>query len=86
VRDQSWAVELQVFNLLNLLNPGWGRVQLPTGTVLATTSQIPLLSQVGQTTGATAQPIYRFDPALRRYDDQNFDTYYQLQLALRYTF
>ncbi|HKH90525.1 MAG TPA: carboxypeptidase regulatory-like domain-containing protein [Gemmatimonadaceae bacterium] len=86
VHDHSWALEVQVFNLLNLLNPRWGRIELPTGTVLATTSQIPLLSQVGQTTGPDAQPIYRFDPTLRRYDEQNLDTYYQIQLALRYNF
>jgi len=86
VRDHSWAVELQVFNLLNLLDPSWGRIELPTGTVLATTSQIALLSQVGQTAGPNAQPIYRFDPTLRRYDEQNLDTYYQIQLALRYNF
>ena len=61
-------------------------MQLPTGTVLATSSQIPLLSQVGQTTGPAAQPIYRFDSTLRRYDDQNFETYYQIQLAVRYNF
>ena len=86
VREQEWGLELQVFNLLNLLNERWGRVQMPTGTVLATTSQIPLLSQVGQTAGPTAQPIYRFDSTYRRYDDQNFDTYYQIQLAVRYNF
>jgi hypothetical protein len=27
-----------------------------------------------------------FDPTLSRYDAQSFDTYYQIQLALRYTF
>ena len=86
VRDHSWAVEAQVFNLLNLLNPRWGRVEMPTGTVLATTSQIPLLSQVGETTGRDPQPIYRFDSTLRRYDDRNLDTYYQMQLAVRYNF
>ena len=86
IRDHSWAVELQVFNLLNLLNTSWGRMRLPTGTVLATTSQIPLLSQVSQTAGPDAQPVYRFDPTFRRYDDQNLDSYYQLQLALRYNF
>jgi len=75
-----------VFNFLNLLNSSWGRIALPTGTTLATTSQIPLLSQIGQTTGAGAQPIYRFDSMMRRYSDENFDTYYQLQLAIRYNF
>jgi hypothetical protein len=86
VRAQSLVVELQVFNFLNLLNSGWGRIALPTGTTLATTSQIPLLSQIGQTAGPGAQPIYRFDSKLRRYSDDNFDTYYQLQLAVRYNF
>jgi len=86
VREQSWALELQVFNLLNLLNSDWGRLQMPTGTALATTSQLPLLSQVGETTGPAAQPIYRFDSTLRQYDDQNFDSYYQIQLAIRYDF
>jgi len=86
VRDHSWAAELQVFNLLNLLNPSWGRIELPTGTVIATTNQIPLLSQVGQTAGRNPQPIYQFDSTLRRYDERNLDTYYQIQLALRYNF
>ena len=86
IGKQSLVLELQVFNLLNLLNSSWGRLALPTGTSLATTSQIPLLSQVGQTAGPGAQPIYRFDSKMRRYSDENFDTYYQLQFALRYTF
>jgi hypothetical protein len=86
VREQSFAVELQVFNVLNLLNPRWGRVEVPTGAALATTSQIPLLSQIGETAGAFPQPIYRFDTAMRRYNDDNFDTYYQIQLAVRYNF
>ncbi len=86
VQGQSLALELQVFNLLNLLNPRWGRVELPTGSTLATTSQIPLLSQVGETAGPQGQPIFRFDTTTRRYSHDNVDTYYQLQLAARYTF
>jgi len=42
--------------------------------------------QVGQTAGPDAQPLYRFDSTMSRYDDENFDTYYQIQLAVRYTF
>ena len=86
IREQSLVVELQVFNLLNLLNSSWGRIAMPTGTSLATSSQIPLVSQVGETTGPGAQPIYRFDSKMRRYSDENFDTYYQLQFAIRYNF
>jgi len=86
VGKQSAALELQVFNVLNLLNSRWGRSALPTGATFTTTSQVTLLSQVGQVTGPQAQPIYRFDPAMSRYSDENVDTYYQIQLALRYNF
>lgn len=86
VRDQALQLELQVFNLLNLLNPGWGRMALPTGSNLASTNQIPLLTQVGATSGSGTQPIYRFDPTMSRYSYDNVDTFYQLQFALRYTF
>jgi hypothetical protein len=86
VREQSLVLELQVFNLLNLLSSRWGRMALPTGSSLASTNQIPLLSQIGETGGPRAQPIYRFDTMMRRYGDENFDTYYQLQFAVRYNF
>jgi hypothetical protein len=61
-------------------------MKLPTGAVLATTSQIPLLSQVGETVGPQAQPVYRFDSTMQRSSDENFDSYYQIQLAVRYSF
>jgi hypothetical protein len=80
------GLEVQVFNLLNLLDARWGKMQLPGGTVPTTTNQIPLLSQVGETTGAQAQPIYRFDVATQRYQAENVDSFYQIQLALRYSF
>lgn len=83
---QSLGVELQVFNFLNLLNGDWGRIEMPPGAALATTSQIALLSQTGQTAGSQGQPIYRFDATTQRYSYDNFDTYYQIQLAVRYTF
>jgi len=86
IREQSLLVEMQVFNLLNLLNSRWGRMELPTGTALSTTSQIALLTQIAETAGPRAQPVYRFDSAMRRYNDENFDTYYQIQLAVRYNF
>ena len=86
IRTHAFTTELQVFNVLNLLNRRWGRIALPTGASLATTSQVTLLSQIGETTGGLGQPIYRFDPTMRRYNDENFDTYYQIQLAVRYNF
>jgi hypothetical protein len=81
----GFALELQVFNFLNLLDPAWGRVELPTGSTPTTTNQVALLSQVGETTGSRPQPVYRFDP-MPRYSFDNLDTYYQIQLAARYIF
>jgi hypothetical protein len=83
---QSLALEVQVFNLLNLLNARWGRMELPPGAALASTSQVPLLSQTGATSGPQGQPVYRFDPTMRRYSYDNFDSFYQIQLAVRYSF
>ena len=73
------TLELEVFNLLNLLRSDWGRYRAPT-TVL--------LRQVGQTTGsaATAQPRFRFDQDWQPYSVANAESGYQLQLALRYRF
>jgi len=82
----SLSAEVEVFNALNLLNPRWGHLQTPTGAALSSTNQVPLLSQVSQTTGPQAQPVYRFDTAIRRYSSDTFDSYYQIQLAVRYTF
>jgi hypothetical protein len=45
-----------------------------------------LLSQVGETAGPQAQPIYRFDSTMRHVSDENFDSYYQIQLAVRFSF
>ncbi len=86
LREHSLVLEVQVFNVLNFIDSRWGRVAFPTGATLATSSQIPLLSQVGQTTGPAPQPVYRFDTSMQRYDAENFDSYYQLQLAVRYNF
>ena len=61
-------------------------VSMPTGATLASTSQVLLLSQVGATTGPQAQPRYAFNPTMPRYNADNFDTYYQIQLAVRYNF
>ena len=84
--SQALRLELQVFNVFNLLNPRWGHVQFPTGAMPTSTNQVALLSQVGETDGPGAQPIYRFDPTVRRYSSENYDSFYQIQLALRYVF
>ena len=81
------SAEVQVFNLLNLLNSHWGHVALP-GAVNTVSSQVNLLSQTQQTAGSRleSQPVFRFDPATRRFASDNVDSYYQIQLAARYSF
>jgi len=81
------AAELQVFNLLNLLDGRWGRVAIPS-TITTAVAEVNLLSQTGQTpaTGSGSQPIFTFDPSMRRFASQNVDSYYQIQLSVRYSF
>ena len=69
-----------------LLVPGESSV-LPA-TVSTATAQVNLLSQTGQTAGSRlqSQPIFRFDPSTRRFGSNNVDSYYQIQLAARYSF
>ena len=85
-RGHTFTLELQVFNVLNLLNSEWGRIELPAGATLTSTNQIALVSQVGETSGPLPQPIYRFDTETSRYSNANLMTYYQVQLAARYAF
>lgn len=73
------TVELEVFNLLNLIRRGWGLYRVPNTF---------LLRNVGQTPGtvATSQPVFTFDPNWQPYSNANAESAYQLQLALRYRF
>lgn len=71
--------ELDVFNVLNLLNAGWGRYRVASPQIL---------EHVGQTTGPpqTAQPIFRFDAAATEWRTLRTESAFQLQLAVRYRF
>ncbi|HMC54560.1 MAG TPA: hypothetical protein VKH19_05270, partial [Gemmatimonadaceae bacterium] len=86
-RVKGAVVEMQLFNVLNLLNRRWGRVPIPAG--LATPSaQVNLLTQTAQTARTATSParsVFRFDPATRRFDATNIDSYYQIQLGVRYS-
>jgi hypothetical protein len=68
---------LEVFNLLNLLNPSWGLVRTPNETIL---------QHVGQTSGTTTQSVFHFNAANAGTSTQNIESGYQLQLSLRYSF
>lgn len=77
------TVQLDVFNALNLLNANWGKFRVVTPGPNAS-----LLAQVGQTTGtpAQSQPIFRLNQAAARFDSDNLQSAYQLQLGVRYSF
>ena len=72
-------VELDAFNLLNLLNPRWGRYRVAAPR---------FLEHVGQTPGtaATAQPVFRFDPERPEWTTLQTESGFQFQLGVRYRF
>jgi hypothetical protein len=79
----SVTLQLDVFNLLNLLNAKWGEFRVVTPGPNAS-----LLEQVRQTSGTPpqSQPVFRFNALGARFDSQTVQSGYQLQLGARYTF
>jgi hypothetical protein len=72
-------VELDVFNVLNLLNRDWGRRREAAPA---------LLEHVGQTAepGQPARPVFRFNTSDPGWTTSPIESAFQLQLALRYRF
>jgi hypothetical protein len=70
------TVQLEVFNVLNLLNTSWGRLQVPNQWILL---------YAGQTNSAVSRPMFRFNAENTR-SAENAESGYQLQLSLRYSF
>jgi hypothetical protein len=70
------TVQLEVFNLLNLLDKSWGLVEAPNTWIL---------QYAGRTQDAAPQSKFRFNPATT-HNFLNADSGYQLQLSLRYSF
>lgn len=79
VGGHALTLQLEIFNVLNLLNKDWGHLQVPNAS---------LLEQVAPKPGVPpqSQPVFRFDAMRRRFDSQNIESSYQVQLALRYSF
>jgi hypothetical protein len=71
------SLQVEVFNVLNLLNASWGLFRVPNTA---------LLQHARQTTGASPQPVFHFDAASAGTSTQNLESGYQLQLSLRYNF
>jgi hypothetical protein len=81
VGNHATDLQLDVFNVLNLLHSAWGerREAVPA---------LGLLEHVGQTDGpvASSRPVFRFDPAVPRFVVNRSESAYQLQLGARYRF
>jgi len=95
VRGQTLSLQLDIFNFLNLLDPNWGQIKLPTLSPVFNNQSA--LSQTARTAGplSTSQPVFTFDSRL--YDATTLQpkafiarsvlsSNYQVQLTLRYAF
>jgi hypothetical protein len=72
------SLDVEVFNVLNLINPRWGLIRVPNTVALR---------HVGQDTSVTpSEPVFTFDLARRAHSTDNAESAYQIQLALRYRF
>ena len=69
------TIQLEIFNVLNLLNKSWGLFEVPSPWIL---------QNAGRTKAATPQPLFTFITPARNV--QNAESSYQLQLSLRYSF
>lgn len=78
---RSVEIQLDVFNVLNLVNASWGRRR-------AAVPVLGLFEHVGQTaaSGPASQPIFRFAGDGPRWTIVPGESEFQLQLAARYRF
>ena len=77
-REHALSLDVEVFNVLNLLNPRWGLVRVPNTVALTHERQ--------NAPAAPAEPVFKFDPARRASESGSVESAYQIQLALRYRF
>ncbi|HJR62504.1 MAG TPA: TonB-dependent receptor [Gemmatimonadaceae bacterium] len=82
IRGNTLAVQLDIFNLPNLLNDEWGRIQSQGDF-----ANVNLLTHVRQIAGPleTSQGVFTFNPATRQFNTENFASNYQVQLSVRYS-
>jgi hypothetical protein len=95
VHGHRLAVQLDIFNLLNLINRDWGEIQLPT--LSAFNNNQSALIVTGRTPGPLSQsmPIFNFDTRLYNAGTLNAEAFksralgtsnFQVQLTMRYSF
>jgi hypothetical protein len=76
---QVLELEVDAFNLLNLLSDTWGRYRV---------ARPRILEHVAQATDAAggSQPVFRFDPDFETWETLPAESAFQLQVAARYRF
>jgi len=94
--SQRASVQLDVFNFLNMLNKNWGQQAFtysdvtllyggnvlanPTGSLIATDNN-------GTPNPLATQPLYQFTPGRQpKFNFNNIESNYQMQLSFRYSF
>lgn len=79
IGGRALELELQAFNVLNLLNGNWGRYRVAAPA---------LLEHVGQIPGSPEEsvPVFRFDATAPQWTTRTTESAFQLQLAARYRF
>jgi hypothetical protein len=79
IGGRALDVELEAFNVLNLLNGDWGRYRVAASA---------LLEHVAQTPGSPEEsvPVFRFDASAPQWTTLATESAFQLQLAIRYRF
>jgi hypothetical protein len=81
INGQNLSVQLDIFNLANLLNDKWGRITTQY-------SDVSLLNYGGLPSGTlvNSQTTMKFDPTTKIFDYDRLESNYQLQLSVRYSF
>jgi hypothetical protein len=80
-------LQLDVFNVLNLIDPGWG-LRREVFADPARQTAPGLLEHYVQTAGPpqSAQPVFRFDPTREAWTTDASESGFQVQLAVRFHF
>lgn len=87
-RGQNVSVQLDIFNFLNLVNKNWGH-QTFTFSNITLLNYAGLSNSKGSLISGSAnetQPLYQFTPGQQKFNFNNIDSNYQMQLSVRYSF
>jgi hypothetical protein len=83
------TVQLDVFNLANLINKDWGKVRSAAANSAITGPLNYSTKETGSMVGAAgtaARPKFTFSPTYTMTNDQNISSNYRMQLSVRYAF